>query len=866
MRFVPRGAELEAAQSLGSALVAAAQSVPGEWALAAWPRLVLRRGTAAQVRDRARRAQNSAALPQLLAEALADIPQEAPPRRANKSKRVAALVAAGRPAAAVRAAGDAVVMAPAEAEKEVRALLEPPQPPPEQLDYPQPPAAERVGCAGAAIKESLIADARGRRRSAAVCRAEERLGSTAHGRRARGDGHGRPALATAFRAYYLAVVGGRTDGEATRVVRLTPLRKPNGKARPVCVQPLLARCVSRAATRIASRMLAPALRARGVIGVGTPAAIERATHQLRRVHAQRGGVLFKADVANAYGTISRRAVRAALQAHAPGLVPLFDALYKTSPRVWMGANTHHTMCVLGLIQGEPTSSLVFSLGAMPALGAPAADPDILVSSFVDDVTGWAKDVPTVQRFMEQARAAGARIGLRFDPKKCQATRPVPDMEHEPGGLVLLGVPVGSDAYVREHAMARAQKAASAMRAFAQLDALPTHAKLWLLAHCGALPRIRCHALRGAAARGRRRARGGRRGAAAAAGFARLAPDVQLHPLQVHERPIRLGGCGVGSRIACAPAFFGGLMAQQVARERAPDLILAEDQRRCGCGARAAASCEHGSCNLCCALTHTACPRAPRAPPLPACIAGDSELPSAAAALAAATPGATTTRAMVAAQWAAAAPGGAQRALSRAMWRARCGALEREHREGGEVAVAAVARVHAGADALAAAWLVQPPAGRSTLTDDEVACALRGRLLLAVLPAGTPCACGNAAAHNAAAALHAQDYAARNCRVGSGGVVARHNDIARAITQHARAAGAHALSEWQAARRLPLVDGRPADLALMLGFGWVAVDVAQCELEGSAAMNRHALAAGRGVDFAARRHAKASRYDAAFLHN
>ena len=303
------------------------------------------------------------------------------------------------------------------------------------------------------------------------------------------------------------------------------------------------------------------------------------------------------------------------------------------------------------------------------------------------------------------------------------------------------------------------------------------------------------------------------------------------------------------------------MAQQVARERAPDLILAEDQRRCGCGARAAASCEYASCNLCCALTHTACPRAPRAPPLPACIAGDSEFPSAAAALAAATPGATTTRAMVAAQWAAAAPGGAQRALSRAMWRARCGALEREHLEGGEVAVAAVARVHAGADALASAWLVQPPAGRSTLSEDEVACALRGRLLLAVLPAGTPCACGNAAAHNAAAALHAQDYAARNCRVGSGGVVARHNDIARAITQHARAAGAHALSEWQAARRLPLVDGRPADLALMLGFGWVALDVAQCELEGSAAMNRHALAAGRGVDFAARRHAKASRYDA-----
>ena len=562
MRFVPRGAEADVARAYAGALVAAVvHQREGPWLLAALARLLLRRGNAATVAERALRAHTRDGLEGLIREAHADIPP-APTTRAQrmraraKAKRAAALAAAGRAAAAVRACADTSVMSGEEAREAVQALLHTPQNDAAGEHDALPPAAQATR---ADITRISVAEARALITRVARGGAPGIDGLSADALAAMSGSL--PDMAVAFRAFYVAVNTSATDGEWARAVRVCPLKKVTGKARPICIQPLLYRCVARGAVKRAARKVAPELRARGVYGVGTPAAVERVVHQLRRLRAERGGVLFKADVKNAYGSINMAAVAAALRAWAPGLLPLLRYGYGGTVRAYIGDGP--PISVTALVQGDPLSALAFSIAVAHALGS-TTRPRVRVYLYIDDITGHAVDVEALAEYVAAARAAGVTIGLVLDEEKSQATAAGGGLRAVEGGMVVLGCPLGSDVFVQQCAVAKATKAARVVADIVGMRELPLHTRLWMVCAAGAFPRIALllrtvpPRLLGEAAQIVDAAT-----ERALRIFACLRLDEELHELRHHLWPTRYGGFGgLSARALASAAFLGAALAAQ----------------------------------------------------------------------------------------------------------------------------------------------------------------------------------------------------------------------------------------------------------------------------------------------------------------
>ena len=123
------------------------------------------------------------------------------------------------------------------------------------------------------------------------------------------------------------------------------------------------------------------------------------------------------------------------------------------------------------------------------------DDDADVLSFLDDVVVVARDAGALGRIVEKIIEDDGECGLRLNEGKCVANVAVRGWRSfdADSGVVVLGTPLGSEEFVRRHAMEAVRKAVEIEAAICKAP-LPLHDKFMLLAYCGAHSRL-VHLLR-----------------------------------------------------------------------------------------------------------------------------------------------------------------------------------------------------------------------------------------------------------------------------------------------------------------------------------------------------------------------------------
>ena len=215
--------------------------------------------------------------------------------------------------------------------------------------------------------------------------------------------------------------------DAALGARLVPLRKPNGKLRPLACGSVIRRLGARAVCAVYRDDLRAACGPHQY-AVGRRAGCELVHKSITAlVESVPGAVVLAFDATNAYNSMPRQRVLDAVCARAPALFPVAHA--------WLGRPTQHlywgeaplalpVCAACGVDQGCPLSPSFFALGLADALGAidtgiRSLSPDARVFSYLDDIMVVVPGPHAVAAgAVVEAAVAGA--GLQLEPSKTQA--------------------------------------------------------------------------------------------------------------------------------------------------------------------------------------------------------------------------------------------------------------------------------------------------------------------------------------------------------------------------------------------------------------------------------------------------------------
>jgi Reverse transcriptase (RNA-dependent DNA polymerase) len=195
---------------------------------------------------------------------------------------------------------------------------------------------------------------------------------------------------------------------------LFALRKKAGGLRPIaigyCWRRMASKCANAFALSRLSSHFAPLQ-----LGVGTPGGCEAATHAARRFLADlpSGAVLVKLDFTNAFNSLSRTGILAAVSEHIPELYSYCHLSYSTPSCLKYG--DYSLQSESGLQQGDPLGPLLFCLPIQSILSSLQSS---LRIGYLDDVTlgGIASTVATdVQTIIREA----GKMGLTLNFTKCE---------------------------------------------------------------------------------------------------------------------------------------------------------------------------------------------------------------------------------------------------------------------------------------------------------------------------------------------------------------------------------------------------------------------------------------------------------------
>ena len=250
---------------------------------------------------------------------------------------------------------------------------------------------------------------------------------------------------SAVRAWVQMWMSGAIEGQAAALWQravVIALPKPAGGVRPICLQEAPIKLVELAIVRLNGTKLQQAV-GRAQLGAGMPGGAQVALEMLRAAaSAPETDEMVSTDIANAFGSLLREKVFAAVSRRAPFLLPYLVAawpsegtcLWTAGPGGWIEAST-----LRGVLQGSPLAALLFAIGLEEVLCDASIDDLVHRLAYADDLTMWGGE-GSLSGCWPQLCAALAEAGLEMKIVKCKAWRPKDPTRADP---VISGIPVDS---------------------------------------------------------------------------------------------------------------------------------------------------------------------------------------------------------------------------------------------------------------------------------------------------------------------------------------------------------------------------------------------------------------------------------------
>ena len=249
---------------------------------------------------------------------------------------------------------------------------------------------------------------------------------------------------------------------------LIAIDKPNGPGvRPIAIGEVWYRIVglcAMAACPDAGRSLAPLQ-----MGVGVKGGSQIIGHAIRAgIVANPDVVTVQLDYRNAFNSLSRTAMLAAIAKRQPTLLPFATWSYRQPSSLiipWAPAGSAPIMSECGVRQGDPCGVLYFSLTTQDQLESlRLTHPEVAPIAYTDD-TFLQGSAEAVTAAFPTLRAMSNAIGLEVRLDKCGAysantdaaasTAAALGISHKMDGLVAAGSPIGTDAFLAAYANERA---------------------------------------------------------------------------------------------------------------------------------------------------------------------------------------------------------------------------------------------------------------------------------------------------------------------------------------------------------------------------------------------------------------------------
>ena len=245
------------------------------------------------------------------------------------------------------------------------------------------------------------------------------------------------------------------------------------------------------------------------VGVAVPGGVDRVVHQTRvLLESHPDWVVVKVDAKNAFNTLSRRAIVASVRQHFPGLAPFTDLCYEEPTPLFFRCERGHARLESreGTHQGDPLGCFYLSLPLHDVLRALHSEhPEVVISAYIDDVFLIGPREEVAAAYRDLVGRMERSLGLTSQARKCAVYSPAGGIPPGlfpagmPGadggaavGIEILGIPVGTDAYVCDFAERRVRQLDQVIPALSHLRDPQVQ---YLLLRCCANARV-SHLLRG----------------------------------------------------------------------------------------------------------------------------------------------------------------------------------------------------------------------------------------------------------------------------------------------------------------------------------------------------------------------------------
>lgn len=291
-----------------------------------------------------------------------------------------------------------------------------------------------------------------------------------------GGGRARKSLGLALTEFLLIMASGGLPPITMswlNSARVFPLKKPNGKLRPICVTETITKFCSKVFTSHIHKNPGDVHKIFGChqMGVARPNGIESIVHSITNLLLTDEELcVLSADTTNAFNSIHRGPIRQFLQNNYPLLLTWFDALYgNVTSNLYSNipsGNLPYTIiqCMLGVYQGDPLSPFFFSGGIHNSVITKLQEflkkrnlPGIVLA-YLDDIfvvgplSTLKEAYPELQRLLSE-------VGLSFNPAKSKILLRKPLTSDEQwihnakipfynDGIDILGAPIGFDTYIK----------------------------------------------------------------------------------------------------------------------------------------------------------------------------------------------------------------------------------------------------------------------------------------------------------------------------------------------------------------------------------------------------------------------------------